>query len=137
MNIALGTVASATAIAVSSPLAPAMPAPVTVPVPPAPIEPDPIFAALAEHRRLWAIYGRALTKYDEAQGEIRERPSMSGRNWRAAERAWRKRHGLTDLYAEQQRTGYASEAALLALAKIKPSTPPGAAALIDYVIADM
>jgi hypothetical protein len=58
MNIAVGTVASATALASSSALAPAMPA-----------TPDPIFALIEQHRVAYAAVCAAVGATDAAAGQ--------------------------------------------------------------------
>jgi hypothetical protein len=46
------------------------------------IAPDPIFAAIAENRRLYAAWGRANELLDAAQGEIKERRPCTLVAWR-------------------------------------------------------
>jgi len=59
----------------------------SVPMPPAAIAaisiaPDPIFAAIAENRRLYAAWGRANKLLDAAEGEIKERCPCTLVAWR-------------------------------------------------------
>jgi hypothetical protein len=84
-------------------------------VPPAPIvseTPDPIIAAIAEHRRL-----------DDRQYEM----------WSALQQ---NEESVTWESAQERVSDVAHEAAW-ALTKIKPTTAAGAATLFDYVLADV
>lgn len=82
--------------------------------------PDPIFAALAAHRRSVAQYNRLSNRYDLAGGY-----------------AWDKKPGLSELEAKIDRASKAETEAAWALTKIKPTTPAGAGALIAFLWRDI
>ena len=46
------------------------------------VEPDPILAAIAEHRQLYAIWGRASGQRDKAEGKIKEQCPRTLVAWR-------------------------------------------------------
>jgi hypothetical protein len=143
-------------------------------------EPDPIFAVIEEHRRLWDAWVVPLGALDEAEIKVDDpypHPLVAWRHYshianseleRArdeflampgadvaaieleyqdakarerslirANRAWYRRNGLTQLKAENERHTRAIQKAGRALGRIRPTTPTGAAALIEYVNDDM
>jgi hypothetical protein len=89
--------------------------------PPAP--PDPILAVIDDHRRLWSECCAASANWEEADRLKTQTPFFKNQ--------------LAALAAEHNRLDKAEGRSLAALSRIKPTTPAGAAALIDYIIEDM
>jgi hypothetical protein len=108
MNIAVGTLASATALASSSTLAPAMPA-----------APDPIFAAIERHKVVFRISQEA--------GRIRVH---------MVDVEWAPEYDPVKCAAAEEADSAASDAstdAANALTTTRPTTMAGALALLRYV----
>ena len=107
MNIAVGTLASATALASSSALASAMPA-----------APDPIFAAIEIDRKLNAEFMR-LSNSEDALRESGIEPVPAQGDHRTPEMV-----AVVDANIESR----------LSLAKTVPPTPAGLCAYLDYLL---
>lgn len=85
--------------------------------------PDPILAAIADHRRLWLEYCAAVNDVEQAA-----RVSTQTRLFEQQ---------LETMIAERDRLEKAENRALAAVSKIRSTTAPGAGALIAYIREDM
>jgi len=84
---------------------------------------DPILAAIADHRRLWSEFCAAV---DDVETVAR-----ADTETRFSERK------LAALIAERDRLEKAENKALAALSKVRPTTAPGAGALVAYICEDL
>jgi hypothetical protein len=87
------------------------------------ISPDPILAAIADHRRLWEEYCAAINDVEEAARVSTQTPLFERQ--------------LDAMIAERDRLDKTEKKALAALSKVRPTTASGAAALVTYIREDM
>jgi hypothetical protein len=87
---------------------------------------DPVFAAIAEHKARAKEWGRLSSKLDEAWLEARKTHG---------ERAgieWGHRVGIAPLLEQSSRADTAKNRAVMRMARVKPTTQAGAAAMVDH-----
>jgi hypothetical protein len=98
--------------------------------------PDPVLAAIAEHRWLREALTCTCDKLDGAEIRAQKKCGPCPGATRAR-RAWDRKAGTTALRSARDRALEAERKASFRLAKLRPQTPAGAAALLAYVKADM
>ncbi len=97
-----------------------------------PTAPDPAIAVVARHESLLAEAYRLYTQADEARLAARKvdgDPPFALK----ADNAWEERVGVAALRREADESQQTADAALDALSKTRPTTPAGAAAMIDHL----
>jgi hypothetical protein len=98
---------------------------------------DPIFAAIAEHKAISKeLWGRLYDALDEAEGEARKTHGMRPSCERSGDE-WDQRAGIAPLREQYERANHAEIRLAMRMARTKPTTPAGAAALIAYVVRDL
>jgi hypothetical protein len=85
--------------------------------------PDPILAAIADHRRLWLEYCAAVEDVEETARVNTQTPLF--------------KRQLDAMIAERDRFDKAEKRALAALSKVRPTTAAGAGALVAYIREDL
>jgi hypothetical protein len=87
------------------------------------ITPDPMLAAIADHRRLWLEYCAAVNDVEQAASVSTQTPLFEQQ--------------LEAMIAERDRLEKAENKALAALRKVRPTTAAGAGALVAYIREDL
>jgi hypothetical protein len=96
---------------------------------------DPIFAAIEQRRKLEKVWGDLYSKIDVAERRAGKKHGQRPTGERA-EKAWDRRAGIAVQRRECDRAINAESDATMRLAKTRPTTPAGAAVMLEYLKTD-
>jgi hypothetical protein len=96
-------------------------------------EPDPVFAAIGEHKALT----RESSRLEESCWTVRAEAEKKYGEWISAPNDWPGKTTVTPFYDRWHRAANAERKAAMRMARTKPTTLAGVAALVAYTRRDM
>ena len=94
---------------------------------------DPVFAAIAEHK----VLTRESNRLEESCWTVRAEAEKKYGEWISAPNDWPGKTTVTPFYDRWHRAANAERKAAMRMARTKPTTLAGAAALVAYTRRDM
>jgi hypothetical protein len=94
---------------------------------------DPVFAAIAEHK----VLSRESNRLEESCWTVRAEAEKKYGEWVSAPNDWPGETTVTPFYDRWHRAANAERKAAMRMARTKPTTLAGAAALVAYTRRDM